>query len=900
MKVFRLIALLVAWQVGIGAWLCAAPPEQFRVWGAAGPELPTLPAGWTELRDVPEALPQLTPTPDEQRKGYVLFARDPMMLVGQDSIAAASERASQLKTFAALGEYEPLAFVIRALDDLREVRVEATDLRNDAQSIIPADHVDVRVVRSVRVLVDAKAKTYRLQPFLLDKRETFSAPKGKCAQVWLTLKIPETAKPGDYEGTILVRAAGREATQLKLLVKVLPFALPPAPIEMVMFSSGPPASDEILMRELIDAREHGITGFEPSMAVEVKSRDRIFGEDDIAAVRADCKRRMDAVKKVYGGWRFPATFEVGHQIAHYWDQGRNWFAFWPHSKQIDDDFLKAMGIVTDLAKAEGWPPLRVYALDEAGAHNLLDEAVYYHRLIKARMPQLSTLTTIGGGMAMGLDEIGPLSPVVDFLTTNRFTPEIARALVDRGKPYGIYNGCGSTPAGARFFFGFYGWKTGAQQIGQWAYHFGDAVFQTNGFRRDDEGYVYLAPSGPLPSLMWESVREGIDDYRYIYRLSQLIAAAKASNKPAAQSAAKDAAQSLNDLLGNVGWQFQALQTDQRTPPPHPSTLRKWRWKVAQHILALQDAMGSDASTSSAGPRVSPFDFSWTSPEKDESKFGEELLPPSDFEAAMKPWRVESWNGKGSGALDANEHHGGKQSVRIGIPAGSGSDAVTVLVWPKWGGGGLNLVLNADRTYEFSAWVKVKDRSVPPTLRIALPKDATKATRAGQDKPTSDGWQRVWMRVEMDFRAEPNDLAVWVQGPGTVWVDDLSLREVIPPALNLSLDQSEYDGADKVGIATVAIAKHAAPAQVRFVMSRKGGEVIAELAVPFQVQAGVASVPLASKGALTLVTPVDLRTCRFVFDPLTLEPGEYEAKAELLNPQDKPFAAKTVSLQRVKE
>ncbi len=41
---------------------------------------------------------------------------------------------------------------------------------------------------------------------------------------------------------------------------------------------------------------------------------------------------------------------------------------------------------------------------------------------------------------------------------------------------------------------------------------------------------------------------------------------------------------------------------------------------------------------------------------------------------------------------------------------------------------------------------------------------------------------------MKSPAQPTYLAVWVHGPGTVWVDDLSLRELIPPPLVLSSDE----------------------------------------------------------------------------------------------------------------
>ena len=263
-----------------------------------------------------------------------------------------------------------------------------------------------------------------------------------------------------------------------------------------------------------------------------------------------------------------------------------------------------------MAKEESWPPLRAYAQDEAGAHNLLDEAVYYYSLLKKHHPDLMTWTDIGGGIAMGVDEIGPLSTCIDIFNTNRFTPEIAKALVARGKPYAIYNGCGATPASTRFFFGFYGYKTRGMQIAQWAYYFGNAIFQDNGVRQEDEGYVYLADDGPLPSVMWEAVREGIDDYRYIHLLAQRIAAARVSEQVGAKQAAENADRVLHGLLGRIGWGFQALDAADRSPPPHPSTLRKWRWQVAKQILTRQPMVGTDMKERAMPDRVSPMELPW--------------------------------------------------------------------------------------------------------------------------------------------------------------------------------------------------------------------------------------------------------------------------------------------------
>ncbi|MGA2617964.1 MAG: hypothetical protein ABSF26_10165 [Thermoguttaceae bacterium] len=880
-----------------GGGLHAAPPAQFRAWGSHGPKEPALEAGWTEVREPVRLFPESAVTAEERQRGFLITAPDPMTVVGPEAVPLACERVTALSLFGARGEYETASFVLHAIAPLEDVQIDVGELRSAQGQVIPADWVDVRFVRSVRVPVDQKAKTFRREPFLLEKRKTVSAAKGAVVRVWLTLKIPEAAEADDYTGAIRVRVAGQASAEIKLVAKVLPLGLPPAPVEMAMFCPSPADSDELLMKELIDAREHGCNGIEPALSVVIKTRDRDFGADDVAATRAQCKRLMAAEKRVFGPRAFPVTFELGHEIAYFWDHQKAWFFFWPHSPKIDGDFLRAVDVVCEMAKEEGWPPLRAYALDEAGAHNLLDEAVYYYGLIKKHRPELATWTDIGGGMAMGIDEIGPLSASIDVFNTNRFTPEIAQTLVGRKKPYAVYNGCGPTPAGARFFFGFYGYKTGASQIAQWAYYSGNALFQGNGFRQDDEGYVYLAEDGPLPSVMWEAVREGIKDYRYLSLLARSIAAAGASERAGATEAAAEADRLLRGLLGRIGWGFQSLDSSDRTAPPHPSTLRKWRWQVAAQILKLQPLLAHGVAQPSAA-RASPLELPWAQPADEEVKYGPELLPPSGFEETMKPWRVETWNGKGAGRLDETQSHTGRKSVRIDIPAASGSQAVTILVWPTWGDGKLNLSLDEGRRYEFSGWIKLAGRSVPPRLCLSLPEGAEKSTQSGKEGPTPTGWYRLWARSELKFPAVPKYLGVWVQGPGTVWIDDLSLREVAATPLELSVDQDIYDGMDHAGILGVKINRRPSPAQVRFLLSPLGGQTVAQLAAPFDAETSIAAAPQDRGGGPMLLGRVALGQCRFAFNPSRLAPGKYELKVELLDPRGEVVAVRSSVVERL--
>ena len=549
--------------------------------------------------------------------------------------------------------------------------------------------------------------------FQLPQTLAFSAPAATAAQVWLTVKVPEDAEPGLYAGTARVSSAGRGETLIKLTLRVLPFTLPPVPVEMALYTPKVPPDDALFEKELVDLREHGLNALEPMLAAEVASRDQVFGADDVAAIRTDCVRRMRLFGKIFGKPRFPATFEVGHQIAYYWDPAQAWFAFWPHSPKIDDDMLRATAVVRQAAREAGWDSLRAFALDEAGAHNLLDQAVYYYGLLKRRAPDLPTTTDIGGGIALGHDELGRLSPVVDHLNSNRLNPDLARALLQRRKPWGIYNGAGPTPAGARFFFGFYGWHTAAQSIAQWAYFFSDGIFSAGGLRAQDDGFTYHATDGPLPSFMTEAVRAGIDDYRYLTLLDSLITAARTFGTAAARTAADDAAHDLAALGEQMHWTFQAISYNDRTLPPSPGTLRKWRAMVADHILRLRGLLPDGAPVPSGRIARSPFDLPWAREDREPPVYAAELLPASDFQKDTGPWRVEAWKGKGTGRLDTAEHHRGTRSFRVDVPVESGDAAITVLVWPQWGGGGLNLALAADKTYEMAAWVKLKGRSTPP-------------------------------------------------------------------------------------------------------------------------------------------------------------------------------------------
>ena len=60
--------------------------------------------------------------------------------------------------------------------------------------------------------------------------------------------------------------------------------------------------------------------------------------------------------------------------------------------------------------------------------------------------------------------------------------------------------------------------------------------------------AYQGPEGMIPTPTWEAIRDGINDYKYIYQLKRLIAAEKQKGN----AAALHIEQELEELKKNLG------------------------------------------------------------------------------------------------------------------------------------------------------------------------------------------------------------------------------------------------------------------------------------------------------------------------------------------------------------
>ena len=69
-------------------------------------------------------------------------------------------------------------------------------------------------------------------------------------------------------------------------------------------------------------------------------------------------------------------------------------------------------------------------------------------------------------------------------------------------------------------------------------------------------------------------------------LWRMISAVKTSQDSTTRAAAEDAKRVLTAVLGRIDWQYLALDRNNRTPPPGPTTLDEWRRQVAEQVVKL--------------------------------------------------------------------------------------------------------------------------------------------------------------------------------------------------------------------------------------------------------------------------------------------------------------------------
>lgn len=482
----------------------------------------------------------LAPTTADQAKGYVLSAREPMREVFYNDTPAAGEVCSRLAAEAFAGEYEPVALTVLPLRDLGAVTVTVSDLVGPGETTVPATAIDIGYVSYRVSRVTMEGTVYTIAPRLIMPAPTVDCASGVARRFWLTVRPPAETPSGRYRGTVGVNAARGGATEVPLELRVRRGGLDPVDIPVGPWgytitvpwrdAQAQEWQDRITARCLSRLHDYGFTSF--SGVPEVRYLGFEDGKPRFDFSRGDA--RMQQARKA--GFSMPVVNYgpfAGLNLYYRDENAMKAAGFTDYSAFVKTVF----GAVQEHAEAAGWLPVYWNLGDEPIGDDLrrsAENAEAYRQAVPQGPPFFTAASSYAGN-----DPADPhfrLAKALHVANWNTHSEASVGLLRQAGSGWAFYNG------GNRWTFGTYMYKA-AKQFGMqfrlswhWNCNAGDPYYALD-CREDDYAWCNATPEGELiPSVHFEHLREGLDDYRYLLTADRL--SRERAGTPAAAAARK--------------------------------------------------------------------------------------------------------------------------------------------------------------------------------------------------------------------------------------------------------------------------------------------------------------------------------------------------------------------------
>ena len=538
-------------------------------------------------------------------KDTLIYVVEPMMWerILPDTRCIPGEVSTRLSLAACRGEYEPVSFVVHALENILSLTIEPTELKSSDGAVIDSEYIDVKFVKcwyqagntwdSAGFMVDKKIQT--LVPELLlnddsmiridskgrknylkvrfadgDKYVWINDPDYEAGeqdvdvfpindslkllpaddipertnrQIWVTVHVPEEAKPGNYRGQIRLSRPrppsirlGHDETlaTLTLELQVLPFELAkPYYIASIYYNSVlvPESkgryhdkfrSEEQFRAEHENLVAHGVTN--PTF------RQPYIPEDE------DVFRKTFEIRRE-AGMTDPILLLKGGREA-----GRH---------TTDPEELAAIQArvrkIMDIAREYGMEEVYFLGLDERKGKQLTDQRPAWTAIRHAGGKIFSTSTAPEA-------HIREMGDITDLLLSTPGLEHVEKlhALGGKVAPYTTFSGS-ENPLRYRRDYGLRIWKGDLDGICMYTYlhHHRFMWNDMDGAGPSfDMTMTYSTTDGVLDTIAWEGYREGIDDVRYITTLTKAIEKAGQSEDAKAREAARKAQSFLDELKSN--------------------------------------------------------------------------------------------------------------------------------------------------------------------------------------------------------------------------------------------------------------------------------------------------------------------------------------------------------------
>jgi len=552
------------------------------------------------VETVPDAPAPFAPRDEDKARGFIPFAHALDRVIEVNSQPSADEaKRTSLDLAGSPNETVSACFGLVVLKDLGALDNAVCTVKSADGKELTAD------VRALRYKALNRESTYKISPKYLDEIVGHALPlkAGITRSIWVTLQIPAGTAPGEYTGEL--KLSGPQFKEYKVPVKltVWPLALADIDFPMGIFMMSPVsqflafdpngAESAKAWKELLeDAKAHGITSVDPSISLPLQRFANGKAEIDFSSADRfmELARAAGFTQELLGyalnrGFRMTVPVDMDAEAKKFGA---------PSYGELAKAYFDA---IREHAKAKNWLPICYCTDDEYIAHTTDSlKLAELHRVLQQAAPDFHFValdTAYFDGDAQHRAEREQTVSGIDTWSPGLHSQRDEDIVMKAGHRLWLYN-----TGMNRFTFGSYMYfaRTKHHVTGffQWVYPtIGTCTnFYLASYNEAHYGVVYPSTHGLRASTVWEWIRAGCNDHRYLETATKLLAQAQASGKGAAEAKAlKDL---IDTALGKLAFgkaNADAISGEGKANNPFsPENMEAFHRNVAEALVKLQAAL----------------------------------------------------------------------------------------------------------------------------------------------------------------------------------------------------------------------------------------------------------------------------------------------------------------------
>ncbi|MCD6219238.1 DUF4091 domain-containing protein [Candidatus Calescamantes bacterium] len=473
----------------------------------------------------------LSPQVLAKTEDFLVWLETSTRKVFKDDLVKFSITNNTIHISAAKNEYEPFQIVVRPYQpkEMKNIKLEFSDLvREDGLYRIDKKNIKYNPVGYVNIKIPSDAfSRLGLWPDPLLEDKTFNADKPENYPVWVTVYIPKDTPSGNYKGNIKLISDTFSPISINLDLKVYDFTLPDQTYLKTVMYLWPRYGDAWNGKQYIDnitQHKMGAMNIVPGPKIEIRNGNLKVDFTPFDEIATYCIEKCK--------WR---TFRIPFSCRGHGSKLVPFCGYEYGTPEFTKYYSQYLQLMYEHLKKKGWlDKAYYYVWDEPVTETDLACMREFVKMVKEIMPGVK----IYAAVYQTPEKVN--APIDIYWTHFRHITQIMKKCYQKNTPeiWLVFNGGSRYPYPALFIdhpainvriIPWICWKYGFTGIGTWAIN----CWRTNPWvnpnsylNYNGEGMLlYPDPEGqrrPINSIRWELLREGVEDYDYLYILKQKL------------------------------------------------------------------------------------------------------------------------------------------------------------------------------------------------------------------------------------------------------------------------------------------------------------------------------------------------------------------------------------------